>query len=82
MTVVEKDESSGNFRKSKSHQKTSEGSVANSIVGISELGGGSSTVCGKFKEDDLGIEFIKDIEKAKVRFCASHQKMEFQQLNV
>lgn len=73
MTVVEKDESSLILEKVKAIKKTSGGSVANSIVGISELGG-DAVFCGRVKEDDLGIEFIKDIEKAKVRFLCKPSK--------
>lgn len=73
MTVVEKDESSVILEKVKAIKKTSGGSVANSIVGISELGG-DAVFCGRVKEDDLGIEFIKDIEKAKVRFLCKPSK--------
>ena len=73
MTVVEKDESSVILEKVKAIKKTSGGSVANSIVGISELGG-DAVFCGRVKEDDLGIEFIKDIEKAKVKFLCKPSK--------
>ena len=73
MTVVEKDESTVILEKLKAIKKTSGGSVANSIVGISELGG-NAVFCGRVKEDDLGLEFINDIEKAKVKFLCKPSK--------
>lgn len=73
MTVVQKDKSAEILENLKAVKKTSGGSVANSIVGISELGG-NAVFCGRVKEDDLGLAFIKDIEKAKVKFLCKPSK--------
>ena len=49
------------------------GSAANSAVGFSFLGG-SSAFIGRVKNDALGIEYIKDMDDAGVRFTSNPSK--------
>ncbi len=67
MSLVEQTESDNLLRKIKSLKKDSGGSVANTIVGISILGS-TAYFCGKVKDDELGNEFAKNMEKTGVKF--------------
>ena len=52
------------------HKVASGGSAANSAVGFSFLGG-SSAFIGRVKNDALGIEYIKDMDDAGVKFTSN-----------
>ena len=44
------------------------GSVANSIVGLSQLGNEVGFI-GKVNDDDLGKKYLEGLEKEKVKYC-------------
>lgn len=54
-------------------KKDSGGSVANSMAGISMLGG-EALFCGKVKNDKLGIDFQKSMEKTGTKFLCELSK--------
>ena len=60
------------FKKLLSNLKIEEtiagGSVANSIVGLSQLGNAVSFI-GKINNDDLGNKYEKSLTNEKVRYC-------------
>ena len=58
MVLVEQEESDKIVNDVTPTKKDSGGSVANSMVGISVLGG-SASFCGKVKNDELGQDFEK-----------------------
>lgn len=49
------------------------GSAANSAVGLSFLGG-SSAFIGRVKNDNLGLDYIKDMDDAGVKFSSNPSK--------
>ena len=59
----------------KIEQTISGGSVANSIVGLSQLGNKVSFI-GKVSEDDLGNKYEEGLEKEKVEYFYSKKKEE------
>ena len=61
MTIVDQNTSDKILSKFEAVKKSSGGSVANSIYGISFLGG-KAAFCGCVKNDELGKDFIKDIK--------------------
>lgn len=67
MTIVDQDASDKILSKFEIVKKSSGGSVANSIYGISYLGGEAS-FCGCVKNDELGKDFINDIKKSGANF--------------
>tara|TARA_B100000989_G_scaffold298726_1_gene289451 strand:- start:1323 stop:2273 length:951 start_codon:yes stop_codon:yes gene_type:complete len=67
MTIVDQDTSDKILSKFEAVKKSSGGSVANSIYGISYLGGDAS-FCGCVKNDELGKDFINDIKKSGANF--------------
>ncbi len=70
MSLVENDNSENIFKKFNSVKKSSGGSVANTITGISLLGGNSS-FCGRVCDDNIGNFFISDINDSGVNFLCS-----------
>ncbi|MFL2679396.1 MAG: adenosine kinase [Alphaproteobacteria bacterium] len=67
MVLVEQEESDKIISDIIPKKKDSGGSVANTTVGISILGG-DSLFCGKVKNDELGIDFEKNMQNAGTRF--------------
>ena len=49
------------------------GSVANSIVGLSQLGNHVGFI-GKIADDDFGLKYEEGLKKEKVNFCYSKKK--------
>ena len=70
MTIVDQKTSDRILSKFKPVKKSSGGSVANSIYGISALGGKAS-FCGCVKNDELGIDFISDIKESGANFLCN-----------
>ena len=67
MVLVEQEVSDNIIAGITPKKKDSGGSVANSMVGISILGGNAS-FCGKVKNDELGLHFKKNMENAGTQF--------------
>lgn len=67
MTIVDQNTSDKILSKFEAVKKSSGGSVANSIYGISFLGG-KAAFCGCVKNDELGKDFIKDIKNSGASF--------------
>ena len=67
MTLVDQNVSDKILKEINPIKKDSGGSVANTMVGISLLGL-NSFFCGKVRDDELGNEFISDMEKTKTKF--------------
>lgn len=67
MTIVDQIRSDEVLNSVDSVKKISGGSVANTIVGISKLGG-NGAFCGRVKNDKLGKDFIDDIKNVDVKF--------------
>ena len=67
MVLVEQEVSDNIIAGITPKKKDSGGSVANSMVGISILGGNAS-FCGKVKNDELGLHFEKNMENAGTQF--------------
>ena len=70
MTIVEEAESKKLLEKIVAIKKDSGGSIANTMVGISELGL-KANFCGKVKDDLLGQEFVENIENSGVSFLCN-----------
>ena len=70
MTLVEQEESDKIVNDITPTKKDSGGSVANSMVGISILGG-SASFCGKVKNDELGHDFEKRMQITGTQFLCS-----------
>ena len=54
------------------------GSVANSIVGLSQLGNSVSFI-GKVNNDELGNKYEKSLTNEKVKYCIEKKKNLYQQ---
>ena len=67
MKLVAEDEFKTLLRSLKIEKTISGGSVANSIVGISQLGNQVGFI-GKVNDDDLGNRYLEGMEKEKVKF--------------
>ncbi len=67
MSLVEEAESSLMLNQIHPIKKDSGGSVANTIVGVSILGG-DANFCGKVKNDEIGKIFEKNMQTSKVNF--------------
>ena len=70
MVLVDQEISDQILKEIEPVKKDSGGSVANTIVGISLLGQ-NSLFCGKVKKDQLGDEFISDMEETNTNFLCS-----------
>jgi len=70
MVLVEQEESDKIFNDVTPIKKDSGGSVANSMVGISVLGG-SASFCGKVKNDELGQDFEKRMQITGTQFLCT-----------
>ena len=70
MVLVEQEESDKIVNDVTPTKKDSGGSVANSMVGISVLGG-SASFCGKVKNDELGQDFEKKMQITGTQFLCS-----------
>jgi sugar/nucleoside kinase (ribokinase family) len=70
MAIVGENISDETMKKFMFVKKSSGGSVANTIAGISILGG-SSAFCGRVCNDEIGKDFIDDINKIGVDFLCS-----------
>ena len=57
----------------KIEKTVSGGSVANSIVGLSQLGNNVGFI-GKVSDDDFGSKYEKGLKSEKVNFCYSKKK--------
>ena len=70
------------FKKILSNLKIEEtiagGSVANSIVGLSQLGNPVSFI-GKINDDKLGNKYEKSLTNEKVQYCYQKKKIQCQQ---
>ena len=60
----------------KIEETVSGGSVANSIVGLSQLGNKVGFI-GKVSDDDLGIKYEEGLKKENVQFFYSKKKKSF-----
>ena len=67
MKLVEEDEFKNLLKELKIEKTISGGSVANSIVGLSQLGNNVGFI-GKVNDDDLGRKYSQGLEKEKVKF--------------
>ena len=54
------------------------GSVANSMVGLSQLGNTVSFI-GKVNNDELGNKYEKSLTNEKVKYCYQKKKKQYQQ---
>lgn len=70
MQIVNKEKSEQLLPNLKVINSSSGGSVANTMAGISFLGGNSS-FCGRVNSDEIGKTFIKDITNTGVKFLCS-----------
>ena len=73
MSLVEQDISDKLTSEINLIKKSSGGSVANTLVGISLLGT-PTLFCGKVKNDDLGNDFKEDMEKSGTKFLCSQSE--------
>ncbi len=73
MSLVEQDISDKLTREINLIKKSSGGSVANTLVGISLLGT-PTLFCGKVKNDDLGNDFKEDMEKSGTKFLCNQSE--------
>ncbi len=67
MTLVDQEVSDKVLKEINPIKKDSGGSVANTMVGISMLGL-ESHFCGKVKDDQLGRDFVADMQKTETKF--------------
>ena len=67
MTLVQENQSEELRKSTDFIKKTSGGSVANTLVGVSMLGK-TTFFCGKVKNDDLGNFFKRDMEESGTKF--------------
>jgi len=75
MKLVEETEFKKLLSNLKIEETVSGGSVANSIVGLSQLGNKASFI-GKVSEDDLGNKYEEGLKKEKVEYFYSKKKEE------
>ncbi len=73
MTLVDQEVSNSILKEINPIKKDSGGSVANTIVGISLLGS-SSSFCGKVKEDQLGDDFVNNMQNTGTNFLCKQSK--------
>ena len=81
MVLVEQEESDKIVNDVTPTKKDSGGSVANSMVGISVLGG-SASFCGKVKNDELGQDFEKECKSLEHSFFVLNQTVDYQRQDV
>ena len=77
MKLVDEDEFKKLLSTLKIEETVSGGSVANSIVGLSQLGNKVGFI-GKVSDDDLGVKYEEGLKKEKVQFCYLKKKKQFQ----
>ena len=70
-----------NYFHLKIEETVSGGSVANSIVGLSQLGNKVGFI-GKVSDDDLGVKYEEGLKKEKVEYFYSKKKRKFLQVHV
>ena len=75
MKLVDEDEFKKLLSNLKIEETISGGSVANSIVGLAQLGNKVGFI-GKINEDDLGIKYEDGLKKEKVKYFYSKKKEE------
>ena len=68
MRLVDENEFNKLIKNLKIEKTVSGGSVANSIVGLSQLGNEVGFI-GKVNDDDFGKKYLKGLEKEKVKYC-------------
>ena len=68
MKLVDEIEFNKLIKNLKIEKTVSGGSVANSIVGLSQLGNEVGFI-GKVNDDDFGKKYLKGLEKEKVKYC-------------
>ena len=73
MKLVNEDEFKRLISTLKIEETVSGGSVANSIVGLSQLGNKVGFI-GKVSDDDLGVKYEEGLRKEKVQFCYLKKK--------
>ncbi len=73
MTLVDQQASDQMLKQIKPIKKDSGGSVANTIVAISLLGLNSS-FCGKVKNDNLGDDFVSDMQATNTNFLCKQSE--------
>ena len=81
MKLVDKAEFTKLLSKLKIEETVSGGSVANSIVGLSQLGNKVGFI-GKVCDDDLGNKYEEGLKKEKVEFFYSKKRSLFQLVRV
>ncbi len=74
MSLVEEEESSSLLNQINPIKKDSGGSVANTIVGVSILGG-DANFCGKVKNDEIGKIFEENMRTSKVNFLCKKSEI-------
>ena len=73
MTLVQENQSEQLRKSTDFIKKTSGGSVANTLVGVSMLGK-TTFFCGKVKNDDLGNFFKRDMEESGTKFLCKQSE--------
>ena len=73
MKLIDEDEFKSLLSKIKIEETVSGGSVANSIVGLSQLGNNVGFI-GKINDDSLGEKYEQGLYKEKVKFLYSKKK--------
>ena len=81
MKLVDENEFKKLLSNLKIEETISGGSVANSIVGLSQLGNKVGFI-GKVNEDNLGNKYEEGLKKEKVKYFYSKKKKFFQQEHV
>ena len=75
MKLVDEDEFKKLLSNLKIEETVSGGSVANSIVGLSQLGNKVGFI-GKVSDDELGAKYEEGLKKEKVKYLYSKKKLE------
>ena len=81
MKLIEEDEFKKLLSNLKIEETVSGGSVANSIVGLSQLNNKVGFI-GKISDDDLGKKYEEGLIKEKVEFFYKKKEKKFQQVLV
>ena len=81
MKLVDEGEFKKLLTKLKIEETVSGGSVANSIVGLSQLGNDVGFI-GKINEDELGNKYEEGLRKEKVKFFYSKKKRKIANWNL
>jgi len=73
MTIIDEEKAEKFYSKLKQGIEVAGGSVANSIVGLSQLGNPVSFI-GKVNNDELGNKYEKSLANEKVKYCYQKKK--------